>query len=164
MKTLLQSYADYNRWANSLLLDAVAALPPDVQEAQHISSFASLSQTALHLLDAESIWWQRLKLAEKIVRPSEGFSGDFRAVADALRKQDRTWLDWLSETSEKMLQHEFIYYNSKKEPCKNAVWQMLLHLFNHSTFHRGQLITLLRQSGVTKLPETDYLAWCRKKG
>jgi uncharacterized damage-inducible protein DinB len=163
MKTLLQSYAEYNRWANGLLLDAIGALPPAAQDAPLVSSFPGLSRTVLHLLDAESIWWQRLKLAEHIVRPSDGFAGGFTELADALRKQDKLWQEWVTDASEKMLQHEFLYYNSKKEPFKNPVFQMLLHLFNHSTFHRGQLITLLRQSGATKLPETDYIAWCRRK-
>jgi uncharacterized damage-inducible protein DinB len=40
---------------------------------------------------------------------------------------------------------------------------MLLHLFNHNTYHRGQLVTMLRQLGMDKIPATDFIVWSRKK-
>ncbi|MGZ3851281.1 MAG: DinB family protein [Flavisolibacter sp.] len=40
---------------------------------------------------------------------------------------------------------------------------MLLHAFNHGTYHRGQLVNMLRQLGVDKIPGTDFIAWSRRK-
>jgi len=40
---------------------------------------------------------------------------------------------------------------------------MLTHVFNHGTYHRGQLITMARQLGVEKLQQTDFIIWSRKK-
>jgi uncharacterized damage-inducible protein DinB len=40
---------------------------------------------------------------------------------------------------------------------------MLLHLFNHGTYHRGQLVNQLRQLGIAKIPPTDFIIWSRKK-
>jgi uncharacterized damage-inducible protein DinB len=78
-------------------------------------------------------------------------------------KQDKLWQEWISNINEHGLQHEFIYMNSKKERFKQPVFQMLLHLFNHSTCHRGQIVTMLRQLGVEKIPSTDFIEWSRKK-
>ncbi|HMX78573.1 MAG TPA: DinB family protein, partial [Chitinophagaceae bacterium] len=61
------------------------------------------------------------------------------------------------------LEHTIQYYNTKKENFKQPVWQIVLHVVNHSTYHRGQLINMLRQVGVEKLPHTDFIYWTRKK-
>lgn len=113
--------------------------------------------------DAESIWWQRLKLQEKIDRPSDTFSGNMQTLSQQLQQQNKLWQEWVSGANEHALQHEFIYYNSRKERFKQPVYQMLLHLFNHGTYHRGQIVTMLRQLGIEKIPPTDFIVWSRKK-
>ncbi len=75
MKELLQQYAAFNVWANQKITDAILLLPEEKINAEIISSFPTMYKTVLHLLDAESIWWQRLKLQEHIERPSETFTG-----------------------------------------------------------------------------------------
>jgi uncharacterized damage-inducible protein DinB len=162
MKEVFISYASYNVWANGLLLPLMAALPSEKQHQQIESSFSSLFRTVLHMLDAESVWWQRLKLQENIVWPSDSFAGGMNELAALLQKQDKQWQEWIMQASEPMLQHQFIYQNSKKESFKQPVWQMLQHLFNHNTYHRGQWVTMLRQVGAEKIPGTDYILWCRK--
>lgn len=163
MKELFIQYAAFNVWANNLLFATIETLSEEQQNAAIKSSFPSLYKTVLHMLDAESIWWQRFRLQEKIVRPSDEFTGSFSELSKVLLQQNQLWLKWLQGVNEHGLQHEFIYYNSKKERFKQPVYQMLLHLFNHSTYHRGQLVTMLRQSGVEKIPPTDFIVWSRKK-
>jgi len=163
MKEILLQYATYNTWANQLLLDAITQLPEEKQTQIVVSSFDSLLKTVLHLWDAESIWWQRMKLGEKVVRPSESFTGTMKEAANGLLQQNKQWQEWLMAAPERALQHEFMYKNSKREQFKQPVYQMLLHVFNHGTYHRGQLVTMLRQLEVKKLPQTDFIAWCRKR-
>ncbi len=163
MKEVFVQYAAYNLWANRLLLTLIETLPEEQQTAEIVSSFPSLAKTALHLLDAESIWWQRIKLQELVLRPSDGFIGDFMAVSKALQQQDKQWLDWVIVCNDHGFLHEFIYFDSKKQRFKQPVHQVLLHLFNHSTYHRGQMVTMLRQLKIDKIPSTDFIAWSRKK-
>jgi uncharacterized damage-inducible protein DinB len=163
MKELFVQLAPYHLWANQLLLATINSLDEAQQQAEVKSSFNSLFKTALHMWDAEAVWWQRMRLQEKIIAPSENFSGQFKDVADGLLHQGRLWQDWVTGCHEHMLQHEFIYYNSKKEKFKQPVFQVLQHMFNHGTFHRGQLVTILRQLGIEKIPQTDFIVWSRKK-
>ena len=163
MKELFVQYANYNGWANSLLLTAIESLTEQQQKQEIKSSFPSLYATALHMLDAESIWWQRVKLQERVNRPSDEFSGTMKELSAQLIQQNKLWQDWVSGINEHGLQHEFIYFNSKKERFKQPVYQMLLHLFNHGSYHRGQIVTMLRQLGVEKIPQTDFIMWSRKK-
>ena len=161
MKELLQQYASYHLWANGLLLDAVDQLPAGQQHRELASSFNSFYKTILHIWDAESVWWQRMKLQERISLPSELFAGTVKDLIGSLLQQNMQWQDWISNAQEHMLQHEFIYQNSKKESFKQPVYQMLLHLFNHGTYHRGQIVSMLRQVGVEKIPQTDFIVWSR---
>jgi len=163
MKELFVQYATYNTWANGLLLGAIETLSEEQQKAEIKSSFSSLYKTVLHQFDAESIWWQRMKLQERISIPSEGFAGSMTELSKQLLLQNKLWQDWISSANEHGLQHEFIYLNLNKERFKQPIFQMLLHLFNHGTYHRGQLVNMLRQLGVDKIPQTDFIVWSRKK-
>ena len=64
MKQLLQQYAAYNVWANKIITERIAQLPEEIIHKETISSFPSLYKTVVHLMDVESLWWQRLKLVE----------------------------------------------------------------------------------------------------
>ena len=160
MKELLTQYATFNLWANQKMTDAIMLLPEEKINAEIISSFPSLFKTVLHLLDGESIWWQRLKLQEHIERPSETFTGSFEELQKKLLQQSSLFSEWVSNANEPQLQHVFAFVR-EKEQYKMQVCNMLLHLFNHNNYHRGQLVTMLRQSGVTKIPSTDFAAYLR---
>jgi len=162
MKELLLQYANYSVWANTAIFNLIASLPETTQKAEVRSSFPSLYGTVLHMLDAESIWWQRLKLQERILRPSDDFTGDFNGLSKILLQQGRAWSEWISAASLPQIEHQFKYQNSKRESFKQPVYEMLLHLFNHNSYHRGQLVTMLRQLGIEKIPSTDFIEWSRK--
>lgn len=163
MKKLLLSYASYNLWANQRITDVLINVEDDVLHREINSSFPSLFKTILHIWDVESVWWQRLKLNEAPEWPSVSYEGNISNITAALLQQSKQWKEWINIATDPALEHEFIYRNSKKEQFKQPVHEMLLHLFNHQTFHRGQIITLLRQAGVAKIPNTDMIAFLRKK-
>ena len=161
MKELLLQYALYHSWANGLLLETVDKLPADLQNREVNSSFSSIYKTILHMWNAESVWWQRMKLQERITEPNEFFAGTTKELISNLLLQNAQWQEWIANAQAHMLQHEFIYKNSKKESFKQPVFQVLLHVFNHGTYHRGQIVNMLRQVGVDKIPQTDYIFWSR---
>jgi len=162
MKEILIQLSAYHIWANQLLLNTIEQLPEEKQKQEVSSSFNSLYKTVLHMWSAESIWWQRMKLLERINIPAETFNGDMKELAMSLLQQDRQWNEWISNAQEHHLEHVFQYQNLKGEQFKQPIYQMLLHLFNHGTYHRGQLVTILRQLGVEKIPATDFIVWSRK--
>jgi uncharacterized damage-inducible protein DinB len=159
MKELLKQLSTYNIWANQKIIDVILSLPEEKQLAEVCSSFVSLHKTLLHMWDAESIWWQRMKLHERFVRPSDNFNGTTRDAINGLVSQSKLWEGWIANVSDQMLDHVFQYSNNKKEQLKLPIYQMLMHVFNHGTYHRGQLINMLRQLGIEKLPSTDFSTW-----
>jgi uncharacterized damage-inducible protein DinB len=163
MKELLRQWAAYHLWAQQKLLVLIGTLSEEQQHKELASSFSSLYKTVLHMWDAESIWWQRLKLHEKLVIPSENFKPSMTDAINGLLQQSKQWDEWVRSASELALEHVFQYQNSKKEQFKQPVHQVLMQVFNHGTYHRGQLVTLLRQLGVEKIPQTNFIVWSRRK-
>ena len=104
-----------------------------------------------------------MKMNERITVPSENFTGSMKELSDTLLQQSRMWEEWVGNASDLSLEHVFQYYNNKKEHFKMPVYQMLLHVFNHGTYHRGQLINMLRQLDEKKVPQTDFSLWTRSK-
>ena len=163
VKEMLQQYAAYNTWATQKLVEVIQPMPMELLEKEIMGSFKCIHLLLLHIWDAESIWWQRLKLQEVITAPSANFKGNAKDVAAALMHQDRLWENWVIQSNESAFTHVFFYRNSKKEQFKQPVYQVLLHLFNHATYHRGQFVHALRQLGIDKIPATDFIVWSRSK-
>ncbi len=161
MKELLVEYATYNKWANQKMLEIASQLNETQLHQEIDSSFSSIFKTLLHILDADSIWWQRTKLAEVVEVPSKTFSGNFKELQQKILAQSTDWMKWVSGATENQLTHVFAYQNTKQQQFKQPMHQVLLHLFNHGTYHRGQLITMFHQLGVENLPATDFIVWTR---
>ena len=162
MKQLLQQYAAYNTWANKKILETAKLLSEEQINKDIVSSFPSVYKTVLHLMEVENVWWERLKLAEHTTL-SGWFTGNFDELSKKLLELSQQWHDWIQNANEVNITHVFAYQNSKKEHFKQPVYEMLLHLFNHQTFHRGQLVTMFRQLGLDKIPPTDFIVFSRSK-
>ena len=162
MKELLQQYAAYHVWANQKLFDRIQLLGAEAIQQEIVSSFPSIYKTVLHMWFAEEAWWQRLKLTEHPDMAATHFTGDFAEMVKLLNRQSLIWKEWVTNASLMQLEHVFAYRNTKKEEFKQPVFEMLLHLYNHGTYHRGQLVTMLRQLGADKIPATDFIGFARK--
>ncbi len=143
------------------MTESILSLSEETVEKAVISSFSSLKLTLLHMWNAENIWWQRIKLAETI-QPIEN-ANSIQEITAGLVAQSKQWEAWVEKSTPAAFEHQFIYYNSKKERFKQPVYQVLLHLFNHGTYHRGQLVTMLRQLGIVSIPSTDFIVFTRGK-
>ncbi|MEO6328361.1 MAG: DinB family protein [Ginsengibacter sp.] len=160
MKQLLQQYAAYNLWANKKIIEATNQLSEAQINKEIVSSFPSLYKTLMHMMEVENVWWERLKLAEHTT-PSGWFTGNFEELTKKLLQLSGQWLDWVTNAREANINHVFAYQNTKKELFKQPVYEVLLHLFNHQTYHRGQLITMLRQLGTDNIASADFIVFSR---
>lgn len=162
MKELLQQYAAYNIWATKLLTDRITKLSDEEINREIVSSFPSLYKTVQHMWLAEEVWWKRLKLTENIILDSSAFTGRFNEMTNILARQSEQFKEWIDNASETQLIHVFAFIRNK-EQIKMPVYQMLHHVFNHASYHRGQLVTILNQLGADKIPGTDFSTFCRGK-
>lgn len=161
MKELLQQYALYNKWANDRIIATMATVPEALMEQHVESSFTSLRLTITHLWEAEYTWFQRLHLAENIVSPGGDRVLSINTILSEWEKQSSAWIDLVIKATDAQLSHVFAYRNSKKEEFKQPVYEVMLHVFNHATYHRGQLVTILNQLKIKHIPPTDFIVWSR---
>lgn len=164
MKQLLEQYATYSLWANEQLMNTLLKLSPSKLQEETPSSFPTLFKTLLHMWDAETIWWQRMEGAASLTIPSKVFTGDAAALANGILAQNRQWLGWVKELPEAALQQPLRYKNLKGVDFEDPLYVILNHVFNHGTYHRGQLVTMLRALGVSEIPQTDFIFWHRVVG
>jgi len=160
MKQLLQQYAAYNTWANKKIIETANLLSEEQINKQIVSSFSSIYKTMIHLMEVENVWWERLKLVEHTTL-SGWFTGNFDELSKKLLQLSQQWEDWVRKANEVNINHVFAYQNTKKELFKQPVYEVLLHLFNHQTYHRGQVVTMFRQLGIEKIPPTDFIVFSR---
>lgn len=153
----------YNAWANEQVLDAASQLSPADFSRDLKSSHRSIRDTLTHIIWSEWIWLQRWKG----VSPTLVFSPADFPNAEALRERfrsvsaERSAL--LRDLSAETLLQVVEYTNVRGEVWRYPLWQQLHHVVNHSTYHRGQVATLLRQLGATA-PATDLLVYYDQGG
>jgi uncharacterized damage-inducible protein DinB len=162
MKQLLLSYATYNKWANAQLIILLEKLNPEqIVQTVH-GSFTTIQESIYHLWMAESIWNQRLAMADKTIVPYENYTGTFTEALQAWQLESVNTIAFIKKQhSDDAFAHQVSYTRQKNEHFKSTVADILLHMHNHATFHRGQLIAQLREVGISKLPSTDFIAYAR---
>lgn len=161
MKEYFLSLVNYNAWANSRMCDFISAAGEESSLLVQKSSFPTIRATAFHIWDAEGIWVNRLNGKSITGWPSKDFSGSTLEGAKQWLDTSKAFAELVSKKSESDF-HEMIHYNNTKGiPFQNSFQQIIAHVMNHSTFHRGQLVTMLRGADFTELKSTDLIAFYR---
>ena len=158
VKEILLQYARFSQWAHKSLLELIRTLTPEQQHATIPSSFDSLYKTVFHVWGAESLWLGRLK-QEPVTISGDPFDKSMENLSGALEKVDQSWVDWISNQKDEQLTEKLHYKNKAGLPFHQSYDLLLHHIFNHNTYHNGQLVTMLRALGVDKIPATDFIAW-----
>ena len=166
MKEIVTQYATYNLWANSIFIDYIKKLSNEQQQVVAASSFPSLYKTIVHMWEAERNWLKRLQLEENIPVGGGLVTSLFDEVAANLLKESAGFIQWIERATAEKIEHVIAYQNSKRVQFKQPVFQILLHVFNHETYHRGQLVSMFHQLQLNNIPNTDFINWGRlqKKG
>lgn len=162
--------ARYNRWMNDKLYAVAGTLPQAALDAERGAFFGSISGTLNHLLVADTIWLKRLaahpagfaSLAplRDIAMPARldlPLVAGFAALQARRRELDALIVQWSLELTPAALAQALDYHNMRGEAQCRPLPEVLMHLFNHQTHHRGQVTTLLSQLGLD-VGATDLIA------
>ncbi len=151
---------EYNRWANRRTREAVARVSPEQFGREIGGSYGSLRSTLAHLVAAEWVWVRRWKGASPTAPPFEDRELTLETLAakwQPIETETQAYLDALTAAD---LEQTIHYSNTRGQPFAEPLWQQLLHVVNHSSYHRGQVVTLLRQLDAEPLG-TDLIAFFR---
>jgi uncharacterized damage-inducible protein DinB len=153
---------DYNSWANHRTLDACAALTHEQFMRDLGSSFRSVRDTLFHIGAAEWIWLERWHGRAPTALPVATDFPDFDAVRLRYAEVERNLLDYVASLTEDDLRRVVQFKTLAGTPYAQVLGDCLQHVANHSTYHRGQITTLLRQLGA-KAVSTDLIAFYRER-
>ena len=148
----------YNSWANHRAFDAVEPLHSDLLTRDLGDSFGSLHATLTHIVGAEWIWLERWHGRWPPSLPKSSEFVDLKAIRDKLNEVRVNRERWLSSLKPDDLGKDLRYLNLRGEFYAYPLWQQLAHVVNHSTYHRGQITTMLRQLGAAAT-STDLLLY-----
>jgi uncharacterized damage-inducible protein DinB len=156
-----QLYA-YNRWANRRVLAPAAALSAEERGRDLGSSFPSLQATLAHVLGAEWIWLERWNGRSPSGLPGDWDLSEWPALERRWNEVEAAQARFVAALAEPDLQRAVDYRTTDGTPYVAPLGQLLRHVVNHSTYHRGQVVTMLRQLGAAA-PSTDLVLYHREQ-
>ena len=156
-----RAQADYNAWFNERLYAAAATLGDEDRKRDQGAFFGSIHGTLNHILLGDRIWLGRLASTPGGFRALDGASvvtgsyqldgelyADFEELTRERQATDAVIQAFADELSDGVIGSVMRYANSSGVERSHPTWIAVTHLFNHQTHHRGQVTTLLAQSGV----------------
>lgn len=157
----LSDLLDFHYWARDRVLAAVAVLTPEQYARPMGSSFASVRDTLNHIYQAEWISYSRWHGESPA---SFGATiPDLESLASRWRDLEREVRAFLAAQGADGLRAVIAYRLMSGKEGASPLWQMVAHVVNHATYHRGQVVTLLRQLGVTPAQGTDMITFFRER-
>ncbi len=147
----------YTLWADRQMLFAVRQVGQDDLVRDAGVSFGSLLGTMAHILGAERMWLSRFTGAPLTRLPSIQDFPDLMAWITGWEETAAGLEAFLATLTDEQLLAPVTWSNSRGETFTRPLWQPVAHLINHSTYHRGQVMSLLRQMGFEEVPSTDLI-------
>jgi uncharacterized damage-inducible protein DinB len=151
----------FSSWATQRIFDALRKLPPELLNRDLQASHRSVLGTLGHLVGSEAGWLSALtgtpdppELIEDIDLPSLKTVWEATGYATAA---------WLGTMSDRKLAGTFSAPSPEGKMYTHTYAQAFQHVVDHSTFHRGQIVALLRQLGQTP-PSTGLIRFFRETG
>ena len=152
---------DYTVWANHKIARVAATLSVDDYKRDLKSSHGGVRGTLVHTMSAEWVWLERWKRISPTRHFDEGEFPDIVALSDRWSVIEQHRASWLESLKPDAMPQSLRYRNLQGQELETPLWQMVQHVANHSTYHRGQLAKQLRQLGQTP-PNTEFTRFLRQ--
>jgi len=157
----LGTHLDYSAWSSARLLEAAGGLTEEELSRDLKVSHQSVIGTLAHVFGADRIWFDRIhgRVRQGLFDPGEDLS--LRALGELWPAVSRNWNEWAAALDDSSVQSTASYRTLDGTPYESPLWQIVLHVVNHASYHRGQVSAMLRQLGRVP-PATDLIAYYRK--
>jgi uncharacterized damage-inducible protein DinB len=159
----IRTLLDYHYWARDRLLAALDPLTDEQFTRDMGSSFKSIHDTIVHVFAAEWAWHSRWNGVSPTALSQAGELADIatlRARWTELEQQVRGYVDAAGEEG---LSRVYDYKLLSGVASRSPLWQMVHHVVNHASYHRGQVTTMLRQIGAPPAKSLDLIAFYRER-
>ena len=158
----LRTLVDYHYWALDRLLEAVERLSPEQFTQRIESSFPSVRDTLAHMCGAEWVWVARWSGESPAAFPDASRLPDLAALRADWRTQEARLRAVLEKVGEHGVARPLHYRGFDGREQAQPFDQMLQHVVNHGSYHRGQVTTMLRQLGMPPARQMDLITFYRE--
>jgi uncharacterized damage-inducible protein DinB len=151
----------FNAWASNRIFEALEAMPETDVFKDMKTSHGSIHNTMVHLVGAERIWLSRWMGDPSAAALRAGDVPTLRAVRDTWNTVGMDTAKFVAGLSDRKLSERFEMNTMKGEVLSQVYWHAMLHVIDHSTYHRAQVIAMMRQLGVVP-PSTGMIGFFRE--
>jgi uncharacterized damage-inducible protein DinB len=150
----------YNAWANNRVFEALSKIGEDEYTRDLKSSHGSLGETIVHMVAAEKIWLSRLvgKPEDSLMAPQD--APMLQSLKPIWEQVAAGMARFLAKLDDRSLQRDVEYTTTEGRKYSNSNEQILQHVVNHSSYHRGQIASMMRQVGAEPV-NTDLIVFFR---
>ena len=152
----------FMKWADDTMLAALSQVPQDKVSHDLGSSFKSLFGTLSHVYRGELIWLKRVQGDKDAKLADVESPADLSTLGQAWPALHQAWMDWSHSLSNEGFEEPLVFRSIQGAEAQLPLWQIVLHVVNHGSYHRGQVAAMLRQSGIQP-PGTDLLTFYRTR-
>jgi uncharacterized damage-inducible protein DinB len=156
--------ADYINWADHTVIEWLTQINDEQWNRPAISSFESIKHTVIHMVSAKKIWVDTWTNAPAPVYLSKVFNGTKNELLNVWKNTSAELKSFIENYSETNYTNEIVIVKPNGETGKMEFRKTFPHMVNHATYHRGQLVTLLRQAGFTAFSNTDLFTYFSENG
>ena len=156
-KKYFKELAEYNLRANAIVCGWLEQISDGQWTKEVISSFNSIQETVLHIISAENAWLERFYKNPVTVWIQSEYKGTKDEHIALWLKTSEKLKAFIDEFDESNIGAKLDFKRLNGNAYSMPHYQLFAHVLNHSTYHRGQLITMLRQVGFTNVGSTDLL-------
>lgn len=160
---ILRHHIDYTIWATNRLLREAATLSPDQLQRDFGTADKSILGTLIHTFRSERTWFHRMLAGTPRLPHELPEDEHWDHLLEQWREVHANWRTWVTPLSDSGAYAVLEYTDLKGQAWQQPVWQVILHVVNHSTHHRGQVSGFLRALGKNP-PSLDLITYAREQG
>lgn len=162
MQQYLSRLSRYHRWATEKLFESVDLLSDEQYRQKSGLYFGSIHNTLNHMLLVDQLWHARIQeVPYPVTDLSHELEQNPKVLETSLLNQCDIWFRECAAITDRRLEKDIRYRDIEGKPARIKTADLLVHVFNHGTHHRGQISASLVSFGVP-VPEMDYLYFTRK--
>lgn len=158
---VLRSHLGYTAWASGLLVEVAGRLSQEELMRDFGTADKSVLGTLVHVFGADRIWLARLRGEPATVYLTEA-DYRLRILQDEWPALYERWRDWAAELTDDAAAMEVSYSDLSGRAWRQPLGQLVLHVVNHGTHHRGQVAGFLRAMGYAP-PKLDLVQYFRSR-
>ncbi len=159
----LRTQLRYTAWATARIVEATAKLTSEELTRDFGTADKSVLGTLVHTFAADRIWIGRVEgnIPARFLELEKDMF--LEVLQNDWPKVCGRWLAWAEALTDESAKASISYQDLKGNPYSTPAWQIVMHVINHATHHRGQAAGMIRSMGHTP-PVLDMIAYYRQLG